>query len=95
MNNARTTTVEILHPPWANLPIVFLTRDSDDATGVPGTDIDVWTIAPIRSRALNGLGAIWMPAIGGVIVARLPIAAAAKAFLTLPDNDREVVRYGA
>ena len=80
--------------PWAGHDTYYLTRDSADETGVLEDYVDVWAHPPIRSRALDGLGAIWMPSIGAAVLARVVLSEAQKSFLTLPETDREVVCYG-
>lgn len=72
---------------------LWLTRDSDDVTGVLCDTIEIWGLRPIRSRALNGAGAIWLPAIGrGAVIGRVPLTAALAQFKVIPETDRECIR---
>lgn len=82
--------------PWPPPSRFWVTRDSDPLTGVLETDVDVWTSPP--HRAVCELGAFWVsPADEGWDLStrwgRYTVASFAARVGTVPDDDRQCVRY--
>ena len=77
-------------------PVLWLTRDSEDATGVMSGVVEVWGERPTRSRAENGLGASWFPTHveHEGLLCRVTVAAAEAYFNVAPGTDMEIIRVG-
>lgn len=79
-------------------PRTWLTRDSFE--GATEAFVDVWKSRPIRhvheGDEHESLGVTWFDWEGGIShrVARLSLAAAAKQFGTVPDDDRMCIVVG-
>lgn len=88
---------------------LWVTRDSDPVTGEVEDYVDVWSAAPVRHlvsipeeaarrlRVLRPAPAVtWVTADFDLTgrVARIPLAAAAATFATVPEDDRQCVRIG-
>lgn len=77
---------------------VWLTRDSFEGENEPF--IDVWASKPERHRHVGdefeSLGVTWFDIEGGIEqrLERLSLAAAARKYRTIPDDDRQCVVVG-
>lgn len=69
----------------------YLTRDS--VLGAPVDRIEIWDVPPQRRTFARMMSVVW-GGCGERPVGFLSLAEAKAKFRTLPDNDREVVRYG-
>jgi hypothetical protein len=72
----------------ARLVLFWITRDADE-NGVPEDVADVWTERPHRGEA------VWLtPTFPRGRFARCSVATLRAAGYTVPDDDRQCVRYG-